>query len=222
MPPAMKILAIDTSGPDCAAAIYDDQTGAVIASRQETIGKGHAERLMAMIDDVTADAGIDIADVDGIGVVIGPGSFTGIRVGVSVARGFGVALSVPLFGVSSLETLAFGVVKEGSSQPIMAVIDAKRDQVYVQQFHPDGASAGDPAVMSVEDARTFCNENQAMVVGSGAALLRAEDTGPVSADRLPIGDVAVLASRKAPGKPAPLYLRGPDAKPQAGFAVARK
>ncbi len=217
----MKLLAIDTSGADCSAAIYDDEAGRILAERQETIGKGHAETLMAMIDDVLAEAGLDIKSVEKIGVVVGPGSFTGIRVGVSVARGFGVALSIPLCSVTSLETLAQGALQQDASQPVLCVMDAKRGQVYLQLFAADGGSIEGPAVMELDAARAFFAGHPARLVGSGASLVAGKEDA-LGKDTLPIGNVAALAAQKAPDKPTPLYLRGPDAKPQAGFAVARK
>ncbi len=217
----MKLLAIDTSGADCSAAIYDDEAGCVLAERQETIGKGHAEALMAMIDAVLVEAELDIKSIEKIGVVVGPGSFTGIRVGVSVARGFGVALGVPLCSVTSLETLAQAALQQDASKPVLCVMDAKRGQVYGQLFAPDGQSIEGPSVMELDAARAFFASHPARLVGSGAGLVVGDEEA-LGKDTLPIADVAALAARKAPDKPTPLYLRGPDAKPQAGFAVARK
>ncbi|MCO6187377.1 tRNA (adenosine(37)-N6)-threonylcarbamoyltransferase complex dimerization subunit type 1 TsaB [Rhizobium sp. L1K21] len=218
----MKLLAIDTSGADCSAAVYDCDAAAVLAERQETIGKGHAEKLMGMIDAVLHDCGLDMAEIGKIGVVVGPGSFTGIRVGVSVARGFGLALGVPLASVTTLETLAYDAVRQsGSEEPILTVMDAKRGQVYLQLFGADGGALDDPFVMEIDAARAFYAANPARLAGSGSALLRGFEASP-EIDHLPIDVVAAIAARKATGKPAPLYLRGPDAKPQAGFAVARQ
>ena len=76
------ILVIDTSGPVCAAGIYDSGANALVASKSEMLGKGHAERLIPMIDEVLSEAGLALKDMNRIGVTIGPGSFTGIRVGV--------------------------------------------------------------------------------------------------------------------------------------------
>lgn len=218
----MNILVIDTSGADCSAAIYDDAAGTVLSSRQETIGKGHAEKLMAMIDTVLQESQLDMADLGKVGVVVGPGSFTGIRVGVSVARGFGVALNLPLCSVTALEALAYSYMKQNDvDEPVLAAMDAKRGQVYLQLFGPDGEAREGPYVMELDAARDFYAANPARLAGSGAALLQGAEAA-ITTDRLPIDQIAALAASKATGKPAPLYLRGPDAKPQAGFAVTRR
>src|SRR5690606_16493325 len=88
----MIVLAIDTAGVDCSAALYDGETGRMLAAVTDMIGKGHAERLMSLIDEALAQASLELTDVDRIAVVIGPGSFTGIRVGVAAARGLALAL----------------------------------------------------------------------------------------------------------------------------------
>lgn len=102
----MIVLAIDTAGVDCSAAVYDAQNSVVLAEVSETLGKGHAERLMAMIDEALAKAGRDLREVSRIAVTVGPGSFTGIRVGVAAARGLALALGVECVGVSTLAVLA--------------------------------------------------------------------------------------------------------------------
>ncbi len=94
----MIVLALDTAGVDCAAALYDSETGRVLAEVCETIGKGHAERLMAMIDEALAASGLALADLDRVAVTVGPGSFTGIRVGVAAARGLALALGIEAVG----------------------------------------------------------------------------------------------------------------------------
>ena len=98
----MIVLAIDTAGVDCSAALYDSAAGKVLSEVTETIGKGHAERLMAVIDEALAVANLPLKSVERVAVVIGPGSFTGIRVGVAAARGLALALGVESVGVTTL------------------------------------------------------------------------------------------------------------------------
>ena len=217
----MIVLAIDTAGADCSAALYDATEDRLIAAETETLGKGHAERLMGMIGAVFAKGGVSRDAVDLVGVTIGPGSFTGIRVGVAAARGFGLALSVPVAGVTTLEALASCAFSAGATAPLIAAIDAKRDEIYAQIFEGRLAPRDEPMALNVLDAKALLTENGITLVGTGA-----DPMGQVSAfaDQYDILSVARIAATraKAPGKAAPLYLRGPDAKPQAGFAIERR
>ncbi|RYC09942.1 tRNA (adenosine(37)-N6)-threonylcarbamoyltransferase complex dimerization subunit type 1 TsaB [Ciceribacter ferrooxidans] len=213
----MIVLAIDTAGVDCSAAVYDSDRGAVLGQATETIGRGHAEKLMEKIDAALAEAGLSLEAVERIAVTVGPGSFTGIRVGVAAARGLALALGIPAVGVSTLAVLASA---EAGNAPVVAAIDAKRDEIYIQAF--DQARAISQAIVgSVEDARDLAESLGAHVTGSAAPLLAGDDAETLP-DHFPIAIVAKLGAVGDPaGKPKPLYLRGPDAKPQAGFAIAR-
>jgi len=214
----MIVLAIDTAGVDCAAAVFDSDTGKILGRVSETIGRGHAERLMAMIDEALAQAKLALADVDRVGVTVGPGSFTGIRVGVAAARGLALALGVNCVGVSTLDVLARTASETG--KPVLAAINAHRDEVYSQSFEA-GLPQGEPLLLELDDYLARAAIPGTVLVGSAAALVadREAETGP---DHYPIEIVArISATAKAQGKPKPLYLRGPDAKPQTGFAVSR-
>ena len=214
----MIVLAIDTAGVDCAAAVFESETGKMLGRVSETIGRGHAERLMAMIDDALVEAKLTLTDVERIGVTVGPGSFTGIRVGVAAARGLVLALGVECVGVSTLEVLAR--TASGPEKPVLAAINAHRDQVYAQGFERD-VPQGEPLLLELDDYLARATAPGIVLVGSASALVndREAETAP---DHYPIDLVArISATAKAQGKPKPLYLRGPDAKPQAGFAVSR-
>lgn len=217
----MIVLAIDTAGSDCSAAIYDADKQQLVAARQETIGKGHAERLTGMIQEVLDEAGMEPDRISIIGVTIGPGSFTGIRVGVAAARGLGLALSVPVAGITTLEALA-AHAQSNDQKRVMSVIDAKRGEVYLQAFNAKGEAESEPQALKVEDAAILTKNSNARLTGSGAHLLNADLAS--GDDHFDIAAIARIAASRpnASGKPAPLYLRGPDAKPQAGFAIARQ
>jgi tRNA threonylcarbamoyladenosine biosynthesis protein TsaB len=221
----MIVLALDTAGVDCAAAVYDSSRDRVLAEITETIGKGHAEHLIALIDRVLEKAGIDLKTVERIAVTIGPGSFTGIRVGVAAGRGFALALGIPAVGVTTLAVIAAAHRHQAAGRPVLVAMDAKRGEVYLQMFGADGVSGSQPEAMLIEDAQALAATFDGLVVGSAAPLLRGDiaDAADTMTNVFPIAAVAQLgAGMAASDKPKPLYLRGPDAKPQLGFAVARQ
>jgi len=173
---------------------------------------------MAMIDEALDEAKLTLTDIDRIGVTVGPGSFTGIRVGVAAARGLSLALDKECVGISTLAVLAEAA---GSAvRPVLAAINAHRDEVYAQSFE-NGEPRGEPQLLQLDDYLARAAAPGIVLVGSASALVedREAETSP---DHFPIDIVARLAATaKAQGKPKPLYLRGPDAKPQTGFAVPR-
>ncbi|PZM12157.1 tRNA (adenosine(37)-N6)-threonylcarbamoyltransferase complex dimerization subunit type 1 TsaB [Rhizobium tubonense] len=218
----MIVLALDTAGVDCAAAVYDSGTDSVLGEVTETIGRGHAELLMAIIDRALVKAGVALQSVDRIAVSIGPGSFTGIRVGVAAARGFALSLGIPAVGVTTLQVLAAAHHQANPGRPLLVAMDAKRGEVYLQRFDERGHAAGEPVAVTVEKAQAIASGFKGDIVGSGASLLTGQSTEN-SGDRFPIAVIAKLGALAGIGeKPKPLYLRGPDVRPQAGFAVALK
>ena len=214
----MIVLAIDTAGTGCYAALYDCDRDTILGTAGADIGRGHAERLMEFVDAALDAAGLDIKAVGRIAVTVGPGSFTGIRVGVAVARGLALALGVPAVGVSSLAAIA---ADHRAGVPLLVAMDAKRDEVYWQLFSADGTEATPPAIATLAEACTIAAGHDGVLAGSAAHLLR--DGAPQGADGVSIATVARLGARLDPENhlPKPLYLRGPDAKPQAGFAIRR-
>ncbi|OLP53384.1 tRNA (adenosine(37)-N6)-threonylcarbamoyltransferase complex dimerization subunit type 1 TsaB [Rhizobium rhizosphaerae] len=223
----MIVLALDTAGADCRAALFDADAGRMLAVAGERIGKGHAERLLAFIDAALDSAALDLSAVDRIAVAVGPGSFTGIRVGVAAARGFALALERPVVGISTLSTLAWTAQKQQEAGDVLVAIDGRREDLFCQTFGADGAPASRPALWPLAQARDYFAGYQGSVVGSGAALLAgAPDvvSGQTVQDSVEIEALARLGALADPAAaPArPLYLRGPDAKPQEGFAIARQ
>jgi tRNA threonylcarbamoyl adenosine modification protein YeaZ len=200
----MVELVIETATAACSVALLQDD--AVIAARHEVVGRGHAERLVPMIAELLAEA--SVAQADAILVDCGPGSFTGIRVGLAAARGLGLAWRVPVRGFSSLALLA--VVHEGSN--VTTAITGGHGEVFFQRFACSplvpltelASRTPDAAAASTPDEVVFGTGAEALVAARGWGV--AEPLLPCAADvrHLPV------AFRELP--PTPLYGRAPDAK----------
>lgn len=219
----MRTLAVDTAAHFCAACIYDSARDTVAGRAVEDIGRGHAERLFAVIDQALGEASLTFGDLDRLGVCVGPGSFTGVRVGVSAMRGLSLALKRPVVGVTLFDALAHDAPR---GAPVFVVLDARRGEVYAQAFDKEGVAEGDPDVLSVEAACETVQRSGAVLTGSGAPLLVAAGARSTivsdgsTSDINTIARIAALADSPV-DKPKPLYLRSADAKPQSGFAVER-
>ncbi|NEI68425.1 tRNA (adenosine(37)-N6)-threonylcarbamoyltransferase complex dimerization subunit type 1 TsaB [Rhizobium lusitanum] len=218
----MIVLALDTAGVDCAAAVYDSGSDSVMGEVTETIGRGHAEHLMHVVDEALAKANVALSAIERVVVTVGPGSFTGIRIGVAAARGFALSLNVPAVGVTTLEVMAAAAREQNPGKSVLAAIDAKREEIYLQSFDADGDPLDEARAVTIDEARTIAAAFDGIVTGT--AIARLSDAPPAERpDAFPIAIVARLGAGKPAGeKPKPLYLRGPDARPQAGYAVARQ
>ena len=209
----MILLALDTCLDACSVAVCAD--GRVLAASSEPMRRGHQERLAVMAQSMMAKAEAAFSALDRIGVTIGPGSFTGLRVGLAFAKGLGVALDRPVVGVGVLEALAH----DAGDGFVAAVIDARRDQVYLQAFE-DGRALMAPDVLAVETAAARLAElwsgGPATLVGPGAGLLAGVLPHTTLIERVAPDPVvvALLASSTQPPfpPPRPLYLRAPDAR----------
>jgi len=212
------VLALDTALGACTAAVFEDGRALAVAEVAMTIG--HQERLAGLARDAVAQAGGGFAALDRIGVTVGPGSFTGLRVGLAFAQGLGAALDRPVVGVSTLDALA---ASAGSAGLVAALIDARRGQVYARLFR-DGASVSpaEPLTLDVAAERLAAFRDGSpgeplTLVGSGAVLL-AEGLPGVAILPLAAPTAAALAHLTASADPKsapprPLYLRAPDATP---------
>ncbi|MGD9799062.1 MAG: tRNA (adenosine(37)-N6)-threonylcarbamoyltransferase complex dimerization subunit type 1 TsaB [Parvularculaceae bacterium] len=214
----MKILAIDTSFEACSAAIVcDDRT---LWSQMRVIGKGHAEALAPMVADGLAATGLEISDFDRIGVVVGPGAFAGVRVGLAFARALCLGTPARAVGVTSTQALAASLDIKAAIAP---VFDARRGQVYAALYGPSLRTLIDPFVASPGEAATRLQSaapEDLVLTGSGAPLVLGDmkDRAAVSERRhIDPAAVARLAGATAPASapPTPLYLRPPDATPSA-------
>ncbi|MBZ9976909.1 tRNA (adenosine(37)-N6)-threonylcarbamoyltransferase complex dimerization subunit type 1 TsaB [Mesorhizobium sp. BR-1-1-10] len=223
----MKVLAIDCAASLCAACVYDAAAGLELGRSVLDLGKGHAEHLMAVIADALKTGATDYAGLGAIAVSVGPGSFTGLRVGVSTARGLALALKLPAIGVTTLEALAAEAASAFPSRAVLAALDAGREEIHAALYDEMSVLTYGPAVATLADAVTMASERSAVLAGTAATLIadaagRTFDIGPRAATA-DILTYARLAAAKGQGeRPKPLYLRGADARPQAGFILSRQ
>jgi tRNA threonylcarbamoyl adenosine modification protein YeaZ len=222
----MILLAIDTASTLCAACVYDSASQKELGRAVLDLGKGHAEHLMGVVHDAMTQAGVDFAQLERIAVAVGPGSFTGVRVGVSAARGFAMALKIPAVGVTTLEAIAASAREKFGAKTVMAALDGGRGEIHAAVYDADGQEIVGPAAIDLAEAARLAKAHSAFLAGSVAATIAAEaaaglQVGPIGATA-DIGFYAKLGAVKAAGeKPKPLYLREADAKPQAGFVLPR-
>jgi tRNA threonylcarbamoyladenosine biosynthesis protein TsaB len=225
----MKILAIDTSQAAVSACITGND-GVVIASETQAMARGHAEALLPLVARVSKAAGIPFSGLDRIAVVVGPGSFTGIRIGIAAGRALGLAAGIPVVGVSSLAAFAAPLIGREGAGVIAAAVDAKHGQVYVQGFTVKGQPLSAPRIAKVRDAVRTLGAGPLVFAGSGATMMAIEAwslgaQAEVAGETImpDIGFVARLGLLADPTTaPArPYYLKAPDAKPQANGVIAR-
>ena len=217
----MLILAIDTALDACAAAVLDTEASKLIAQESQAMKRGHAEALMPLIARVMKASGVGFAALDRIAVTTGPGSFTGLRVGLSAARGIALAADKPVVGLTTLTAFAAPVVAQNAAQPVISAIDARHDHVYFQVVSGDGSSLVRPRVAPVEEALEAARFGAPHLVGNAAQLLADRwpaDAPPFKVDAQPAPDIAWVAWLGAAVSPdaapaRPYYLRAPDAKP---------
>jgi tRNA threonylcarbamoyl adenosine modification protein YeaZ len=220
----MRLLAIDTALDACSVAVLDGEgPTARLTEASEVLKRGHAERLMGMIGEVTAEAGIAFSELDRVVVTVGPGSFTGLRVGLSAARGIALVVRVPAVGISTLAALAAGARRESapdrSGVAIWATFAGRGADVYIQGFSCDGTPLDAARAVAAAALGDDLPEG-ACLAGSGAEKIVAAtgraDLAVLHAHGWPaIADVARLGAVADPAnaRPEPLYLRAPDAAP---------
>jgi tRNA threonylcarbamoyl adenosine modification protein YeaZ len=203
-----------------------------MATESLPMERGHAEALMPLIARVMKQADMPFTALDRIGVTTGPGSFTGLRVGIAAARGIALTAGKPAFGLTTLAAFAAPHIVADDSAGVTVAIDARHQHVYMQVFAPGGLAVIPPRIASAEDAaRAALTHGAVRLTGTGAALLAAvwppRETPPVIIDerRAPdiiwVGRLAIAAKDNA-SPPKPLYLRAPDAQPQAAARLPRR
>ena len=217
----MLILAIDTALDACAAGVLDTDAGKLIAQESQPMKRGHAEALMPLVARVMKESGVSFAALDRVAVTTGPGSFTGLRVGLSAARGIGLAASKPVVGVTTLAAYAAPVVSEAGEHPVISVIDARHDQVYFQVVSGDGSALIRPCIAPIEEALDASRFGAPHLVGNAASILAGrwppQAPPPFRVEAMAAPDIAWVAWLGAAVGPdtapaRPFYLRAPDAR----------
>lgn len=227
----MRVLAIDTALEACSAAVLDTGAGAVAAHDSLPMQRGHAEALMPLIARVMARARQTFAGLDRVVVTTGPGSFTGLRVGIAAARGIALAAGKPAIGITTLAAYAAPFIAADDSQPVVAVIDARHEHVYLQVFGPGGRTLVTPRILPLREALRVAATGAPRIVGTAATVLAANwplgERTPRAVEQRPAPDIdwvarlgALANDTTAPVKP--LYLRAPDAQPQDASQLARR
>ncbi|KAA5602479.1 tRNA (adenosine(37)-N6)-threonylcarbamoyltransferase complex dimerization subunit type 1 TsaB [Blastochloris sulfoviridis] len=225
----MRVLALDTALSACSVCLFDAAADEIRAVQSLPMHRGHAEALIPLVERVMWVAGLGFDDIDRIVTTVGPGSFTGLRVGIAAARGFALALGRPAVGVTTLAALSAPVMAEDDRVPVVAAIDAKHGNVYMQIAGPGGRAMISPRVSSLRDAVRVAAIGKVRLVGSGAPLLAAAwpavERPPLLVDPRGAPDIAWVARLGAATSPdalpRPVYLRPPDARPQDAARIAR-
>jgi tRNA threonylcarbamoyladenosine biosynthesis protein TsaB len=223
----MIVLAIDTAASLCAACVYDSASDAERGRAVLDLGKGHAEYVTAVIEDALKASACSYRDLDAVAVSVGPGSFTGVRVGVSAARGLALALKVPVAGIDTLEAVASETRALVQDRPVL-VAHGRTAPYSIAVFDVDGRCVDGPRLVTLEEAAALAGAERPVLAGEGAAAIAEAaggtfDFGPQRATADILVYARLAASRPfSSEKPKPLYLRGPDAKPQTAFTLPLK
>lgn len=238
----MNVLAFDTCLGAVSAAVLAREPGGELKLHEaaEVRATGHAERLFPMLSAMMEKSGLTFAALDRIAVTVGPGSFTGVRIGIAAARGLALAAGKPVVAATSLAVMAERarelLAEAGEAlgpRPLIAAVDARRGTLYVQSFADDGVgplrAMSEALVLTPQQAAQSITRGGALLVGSGAEAVTAllpQAGGAVEArfpDLQPHARcLAAMAPHLVPAHPVrPLYLRMPDVRPQEGAALAR-
>jgi len=221
VPAVERILAIDASAGACSAALW--RRDAVVASRYAAMERGHAEALMPMIVATVADAAESLRSLDAVAVTVGPGAFTGIRIGLATARGIGLAAGIPVVGITTFAAVAAALAPVPPDSAVIVLIDSKRGDVFAQRFSSDLEPIGPPTVLPPVAAAQFLPAGPVLLTGDGIDLVRPhlaaarpdaeythEGRGPDAVHVAPLAARLIAAGGGLP--PVPLYLREPDVR----------
>jgi len=227
----MRVLAIDTALEACSVAVLDTERADLRAHESLLMQRGHAEALMPLVARVLDRVQLDFSALDRVAVTTGPGSFTGLRVGIAAARGIALASGKPAIGLTTLAAFAAPFIAADDTLPVVVAIDARHDHVYLQVFGPGGRTLVTPRVAPLREALRVSSTGAPRITGTAAAKLAtlwpAGERPPTKVEQRGAPDInwvarlgAATADTGTP--PKPLYLRPPDAHPQDAVQLARR
>ena len=227
----MRLLAIDAALPAVSACVLDHDGAAPLAEETIPMERGHAEALPLLLERVVGRVDGGFPSIDRVAVTVGPGSFTGIRIGLAAGQAVALALGCEIVGVSTLAALAAPLIIEPLDGVAAAAIDARHGQVYVAAYGPDGRALLAPRRAGAHEALRALGDGPLLLAGSGAPLLareaRASGVPARIVSEAAAPDIAFVARLGLAASPAaaparPLYLKAPDAKPMAGAAAENR
>jgi len=227
----MRVLAIDTALEACSVALLDTDRSGVRLNESVPMQRGHAEALMPLVARVLDRAQLDFAALDRIAVTTGPGSFTGLRVGIAAVRGIALAAGKPAVGLSTLAAFAAPFIAADDTLPVVVAIDARHDHVYLQVFGPGGRTVVAPRVTPLREALRVAATGAPRITGTAAnklaALWPAGERAPTAVEQRSAPNIDWVARLGAAATdtttpPKPFYLRAPDAYPQGSVHLARR
>ncbi|MDJ0448405.1 tRNA (adenosine(37)-N6)-threonylcarbamoyltransferase complex dimerization subunit type 1 TsaB [Methylocystis sp. JR02] len=215
----MRILAIDTALPAVSACVLDHDAEQPIASETIAMERGHAEAIMPLIERVMSKVDGGFSTIDRVAIAVGPGSFTGIRIGLAAGQAIALACKAEVVGVSTLAALAAPLILDAADSVVAAAIDARHGKVFVAAFGPDGRPLLTPRRAGAHEALRALGDGPLLLIGSGAELLAKEARSCgmavkiVSEQAAP--DIEFVARLGLAAKPEtapakPLYLKEPD------------
>jgi tRNA threonylcarbamoyladenosine biosynthesis protein TsaB len=226
----MRILAIDTSCGAASVAVAEGGLREPLAVLSRPMARGHADALAPMVEEAMRSIDGDFASLRRIGVTTGPGSFTGIRVGLAMARAMGVALAIPVVGVSTLAAFAAPLLSEPRAGIIAAAIDARHGLVYFQLFEGSGRPLGPPRCDTARECVRAIGAGPARLAGGAAAIVAAEahraglpydlDAAREAPDIVSVAWMG-LALDPSISPARPVYVKPVDARPNPAASIAR-
>lgn len=213
----MTLLAIDTSESACSVALISGDQ--VIDSKSEIIGRGHAERLLPLIEERLMAAGLTYADIKRIAVTTGPGTFTGLRIGLAVARGLALQGDLPCIGLTGLQVLAGSGLKKVPDATVYALIEGRGGQAFVQKFQGDGfpKAIGDVENLDLDDIVKIVKRAPGVVISTSSDIIdtfNQQGLVTVPLQAIDAATLGLLARDLDPADypPEPTYFRAADAK----------
>jgi len=207
----VRILAIETSSRRGSVALLEDER--LIDSLEHEQPNSHAEQLLPLLERLLAKAGWPKSSLDRLGVGVGPGSFTGLRVGIALAEGLSVGLDRPLIGVGSLWAMAFAALSEGGAGPCCALLDARRDELFAAVYDRQNQELCAPAAVPIQDLPAFLSAQAVATVVGEVGLSLSHGRQQISGATLDLPHarwVAALAGQLDESRfpPEPQYVRG--------------